>query len=242
MSNTSISILAAAGLPLAGTELMEMSQLSSTVFISAGTLSALASDNSYNDSGSGFVTAGFAVGNRVKVAGFTGNVVNNILTGVITALTAAKMTIGGTDGDVIVDDAAGETVVITKWTTKRATAKDVGAGSDTSYVRLRTLSIVSNVATMDLSTGSTFDLSMTANVTTFTTSNVQSNTGFASFFTLRIKQDGTGGRTFAPPASWKFPGGVSYSVTSAANATDIVQGVSYDQGTTWYITYAQAFA
>jgi hypothetical protein len=35
------------------------------------------------------------------------------------------MTIGGTDGDVIVDDAAGETVVITKWKTKRTTAQEI---------------------------------------------------------------------------------------------------------------------
>jgi hypothetical protein len=104
---------------LAGTELIEVSQLSTSVRISAGTLSAQASDNSYNDSGSGFISAGFAVNDRVNVAGFTGNTVNNIVVGVITALTASKMTIGGTDGDVIVDDAAGETVVIAKWTSRR---------------------------------------------------------------------------------------------------------------------------
>lgn len=106
---------------LTGDELVEVSQLSSTVTMTAATISALASDNSYNDSGSGFVAAGFAVGDRVKVTGFTGNVANNIFVGQITALTTGKMTIGGTDGDVIVDDAAGESVTITKWTTKRTT-------------------------------------------------------------------------------------------------------------------------
>lgn len=241
MGNVTISTMAAAGLPLAGTELMEMSQLSGTVKITGTTLSALASDNSYNDSALGFGTAGFLVGDRVNVAGF-GTAANNILTGAITVLTNGKMTIGGTDGDVIVDQAAGSSITITKWTTKRATAKDVGAGSDTSYVRKRTLSIVSNVAAMDLSTGSTFDLTLNANVTTFTVSGVQSNTGFASFFTLRLIQDGTGSRTFAAPASWKFPAGGGYSVSSAANAVDILQGVSYDQGTTWYVTYAKAYA
>jgi hypothetical protein len=80
--------------------------------ITAATISAQASDNSFNDSGSGFVTAGFGVGQAVVVSGFTGSVANN-LTGIITALTAGKMTIGGTDGDVIVDDAAGESVTIT---------------------------------------------------------------------------------------------------------------------------------
>lgn len=112
---------------LLGGELVEVSQLSTTVDISAATISALAVDNSYNDSGAGFVAAGFAVEDRVNVAGFTGNVANNILVGVITALTTTKMTIGGTDGDVIVDDAAGETVTITKWVTRRATLDDVVA-------------------------------------------------------------------------------------------------------------------
>lgn len=121
---STISALLAAS-SLTGAELLEVSQLSSTVTISAGTISAAASDNSFNDSANGFVTAGFAVGDRVKVAGFTGNVANNIFTGSITALTAGKMTIGGTDGDVIVDDAAGETVTISKWITRRTTSQEV---------------------------------------------------------------------------------------------------------------------
>lgn len=120
---------------LIGDELLEVSQLSTSTTITATTISAQASDNSYNDSGSGFVAAGFAVNDRVKVVGFTGNVVNNIIVGVVTALTAAKMTIGGTDGDVIVDDAAGESVTITKWTSKRALLSDIGigAGGSSSY-------------------------------------------------------------------------------------------------------------
>lgn len=101
-----------------GGEYLPIFVKSSSVTISASTISAQASDQSYNDSGSGFVTAGFALGDSVVVEGFTGNTANNILVAVITALTAAKMTIGGADGSVIVDDAAGETVVITKWDQK----------------------------------------------------------------------------------------------------------------------------
>lgn len=124
MSDAYISGMSAAG-ALTGDELMEVSQLSATATKTATTISALASDNSYNDSGSGLVAAGFAVGNRVRVQGFTGNVANNILVGVVTALTTGKMTIGGADGNVIVDDAAGESVTITKWETHRTTAQDV---------------------------------------------------------------------------------------------------------------------
>jgi hypothetical protein len=89
MANDRITDLAVAN-TLTGTEVVEVSQLSATVRISAGTISAQASDNSFNDSANGFVAAGFAVGDRVNVAGFTGNVANNIFVGTITALTAAK--------------------------------------------------------------------------------------------------------------------------------------------------------
>ena len=106
---------------LNGDELIEISQLSNTVTITATTISAQASDNSYNDSAAGFVSAGFSVGDRVRVQGFTGNTVNNILSAIVTAVTASKLTIGGTDGNVIVDDAAGESVKISKWVSRKTT-------------------------------------------------------------------------------------------------------------------------
>lgn len=120
MADTPISKLTAAG-TLIGDEPTIVSQRSTSIVISAATISALASDNSFNDSGSGFVTAGFAVGDYVNVSGFTGNTANNIFSAEITALTAGKMTIGGSDGAVIVDDAAGETVTISKWVSRRST-------------------------------------------------------------------------------------------------------------------------
>lgn len=132
-----ISQLTAAA-TLSGAELVEVSQLSATVTKTATTISAQASDNSFNDSGNGFVAAGFTTGKAVKVTGFTGNAANNIVSGVVTAVTAGKLTIGGTDGDVIVDDAAGESVTITQWDSRRSTAQDVadlGGGGDWFNVR-----------------------------------------------------------------------------------------------------------
>lgn len=113
------------GETLDGSELFEISQLSIVTKITATTISAAAADNSYNDSAAGFVAAGFAVGDRVSVSGFTGAPANNILVGTITALTTSKMTIGGTDGDVIADDAAGESVTIAKWTSKRSSMQEI---------------------------------------------------------------------------------------------------------------------
>jgi hypothetical protein len=126
-----ISGMTAAG-TLTGLELVEVSQLSTTVTMTATTLSADGDDNSFNDSANGFITEGFTVGMRVKATGFTGNVANNIVSGRITALTAGKMTIGGTDGDVLVDDAAGESVTITAWSTVRTTVQEVADMASTT--------------------------------------------------------------------------------------------------------------
>jgi hypothetical protein len=93
-------------------EACAMDGATDTRTITGTTISAQASDKSYNDSGNGFVTAGFAVGMRVTVTGFTGDVANNIVGGIVTAVAAGKLTIGGADGNVIVDDAAGESVTI----------------------------------------------------------------------------------------------------------------------------------
>jgi lysophospholipase L1-like esterase len=120
-----ISQMTSAG-AIAGDELLELSRLSTTVTITATTISAQAGDNSFNDSAGGFVTAGFTVGDQVRVQGFTGSDANNIFSARITALSAAKMVIGGADGDVIFDDAAGEPVTISKWETRRTTTQEVG--------------------------------------------------------------------------------------------------------------------
>lgn len=123
---------------ISGDEVLALSKLSSTIFITASTLSAQASDNSFNDSGSGFISAGFSAGDQVKIAGFTGETANNIFSATITALTPGKMTIGGADGNVIADDSAGESVTITKWQTGRITTQDIanlgsGSGSGQGY-------------------------------------------------------------------------------------------------------------
>jgi hypothetical protein len=48
----------------------------------------------------------------------------------------------------------------------------------------------------------------------------------------RIKQDGTGNRTLAYGTAFKFPGGVVPTLSTTANALDILTGVT--DGTTVY--------
>ena len=82
---------------------------------SASTISAATSDDSFNDSASGFDLDDFEVGDLIQVSGFTGGGSNNNKTYPnshrITAITTSKITVGGSNLD---DDAAGEGVVISK--------------------------------------------------------------------------------------------------------------------------------
>ena len=81
----------------------------------ASTISAAASDDSFNDSASGFSTTAYAVGDEIQVSGFTGGGSNNNKTypnsHKITAITTSKITCSASTLD---DDAAGEAVTISK--------------------------------------------------------------------------------------------------------------------------------
>lgn len=72
----------------------------------ASTISAVASDDSFNDSASGL--GGFAVGNWILVAGF--DAAANLGAFQITIATAAKLTTNGS----LADEGAGDAVTITK--------------------------------------------------------------------------------------------------------------------------------
>lgn len=122
----------------------------------------------------------------------------------------------------------------------RVTPVGDGGGAE-GHGTLTSLAIVANAVTLNHALGADFDLQLTANVTTFAHSGVTS--GEANWFTLRIRQDGTGGRTFAPPASWTYPSGVSaYTVSSGAGDIDLIQGVTFDNGTSWLISYEKDYA
>lgn len=78
----------------------------------ATTISALSTDDSFNDSANGFLTSGFRVGHRVSCTGFATGA-NNIVNGVISSVTAGKMVISGAQGAAIVTEAAGTSRTIT---------------------------------------------------------------------------------------------------------------------------------
>lgn len=84
--------------------------------------------------------------------------------------------------------------------------------------------------TINLTLSNCFKVTLGANIATLTVSNWTASKGQP--VTIRFLQDGTGGRTVAFPAGWKWPGGVAPTITATANKTDIVVLYSDDGGTT----------
>jgi hypothetical protein len=111
-------------------------------------------------------------------------------------------------------------------TVARPTLKDVGEVRTTP-------SSSSNVLTLDCENGNVFEVTLTENVTTLTLSNPPAS-GTAGAVTLILKQDGTGGHTFAWPVAVKWAGGIAPTISSGANDVDIYTLITTDAGTTWY--------
>lgn len=160
---------------------------------------------------------------------------------------------GGGAGSITVVEAAGSPTVevtsVTRLAFASATVTDQGGGqalvtplasAANGNGTLTTITPSANTITLDHSAGGDFKVTLDQNITTVTHSNVTN--GAANWFTLMIVQDGTGSRTFAPPASWKYPSGVSaFTASTGAGDIDLVQGVSYDNGTSWLISYEKDF-
>lgn len=93
-------------------------------------------------------------------------------------------------------------------------------------------SITTNTLTLDCSAGNVFAVSLNANITTLTFTNVPAS-GTAYGLTLAFTADGTA-RTITWPASVKWPGGTAPTLTSTLNKVDTFVLNTWDGGTTWY--------
>lgn len=107
-----------------------------------------------------------------------------------------------------------------------------GGGGGSSADPVSSLTNSAGTVTVDCSLGKSFTLTLAANVTMLTLTNL-SGAGFATEIEIEIKQDGTGGRTFALPAAFKALGGSDTSIASAANAVTVLSAKTFDNGTTW---------
>lgn len=97
------------------------------------------------------------------------------------------------------------------------------------------LTISAGTVNIDCALGDFFTLALTANVTGITFTNLPAS-GRAVSLALRVRQDGTGGRTVALPASFRATTGSDTAVQSAANAWTLLTLTTFDQGTRWEYT------
>ena len=110
-----------------------------------------------------------------------------------------------------------------------------GGGGGSARDAVTALSISTGVVNIDCALGDFFTLSLTANVTSITFTNLPAS-GKAVSLAVRMQQDGTGSRTVALPASFKATTGSDTAVQSAANAWTLLTLTTFDQGTRWEYT------
>ena len=93
-----------------------------------------------------------------------------------------------------------------------------------------TASISAGSLTLNLQNAVNYEVSLNANITSLTVSNVPSgSTGFG----LTFVGDGSR-RTVTWPASFYWPNGEAPSITSGSNKRDILSFVTLNSGSTWY--------
>lgn len=107
-----------------------------------------------------------------------------------------------------------------------------GGGGGSSADPVSALTNIAGTVTVDCSLGKSFAITLAANVTTLTLTNL-AGAGYATEIEIEIKQDGTGGHTFALPASFKALGGSDTAIASAANAVTVLSAKTFDNGATW---------
>ncbi len=97
-----------------------------------------------------------------------------------------------------------------------------------------TVSTVTSTAstTLNLANGNVFGVTLNVATTTFTFSGATS--GKACSFSLYLTQNATGNRAVAWPGAVKWAGGTAPTISTAANAVDVLVFESLDGGTTWF--------
>lgn len=191
------------------------------------------SNNTISNSGVVSLTAGsnISVSNSTGeiTVGFNGTLpVDSGGTGQTTAAAAANALLpsqSGNSGKFLNTDGSGNL----SWADPFATAVSFGA----RYDELKTNITATTNTSIDCSVGNVFNLTMSANISTLTLSNIPL-TGRVYSMTLFINQDATGSRTISWPVSVKWPNSTVPVLTTTANKTDIITLITHNGGSTWY--------
>jgi hypothetical protein len=122
-----------------------------------------------------------------------------------------------------------------------ATAPTLGAttftgGAQTTPV---TVTFSATAMTVDCALSNVFATTFTANVTTAPTISNPRNGQTINWF---ITQDATGSRTMTWPTSFKWPGGLAGTLSTAANSVDLLVATYLSSTGFWYASLSKGFA
>lgn len=160
-------------------------------------------------------------------------------------ITSAANGAGGTVTSVSVTTANGISGSVATSTTTPAITLTLGAITPTSIltsgfaVTAPSSPGFASTTTITCTASNVFYVgTLTGNITTLTVSSPTDGQTINVFFT----QDGTGSRTVAWPASFKWPGGVAGVLSTAANSVDLLVATFRSSTGFWYATLNKAFA
>lgn len=184
MANKRITELASIATLPAGTQFLA-STLSASVKKTAATISFAAADKSINDSGGGFVSAGFVAGDQINVTGAAASG-NNVFSATVTSVTAGKLV---TNAAGIVTAAAGPAVTVARWDSQRVDLATLasaigGGGGSLSVQTVSSAATVTPTATNDL-------VEITGQAAALTVANPSGSPANGWGLAIRIKDDGT---------------------------------------------------
>jgi hypothetical protein len=106
-----------------------------------------------------------------------------------------------------------------------------GGTSSANDTSLSTVASAGGTETLDVSVARTHDVTLDADCTFTFTGAV---TAEAWYFTLVLRQDGTGGWDATWPGSVVWPGGVAPTLDTTASTLEVLTFFTLDGGTTWY--------
>jgi len=92
------------------------------------------------------------------------------------------------------------------------------------YNDVNTITIASNTASLDLDTSNTFKFTAQSTATHISATNIKAG----QVVNIEITQDAGGAGTITFDPEFKFPGGTAPTLTTSANAIDLISAVSYD--------------
>lgn len=185
-------------------------------------------------------TASYVV-QRDASGNFSAGTITATLTG--TASTATNLA-GGSGGTIPYQSAAGTTAMLSNGTAGQLLQANGGTSAPSWVSTVSGLTITglketktapaisTGTLTLNCSLGNVFAVSLNANITTLSFTNVPS-TGTAFGLTLMLTADGTA-RTITWGSAVKWSGGTAPTLTSTNAKVDVFVLVTHDGGTTWY--------